>query len=375
MSMRSGKCTRSSSLELRSLAKAYGPQVAVREVSLKIAPGEFVSLLGPSGSGKTTTLMLIAGFVAPDAGHVLVDDVDITALPPHRRNLGMVYQHYALFPHMTVAGNIAFPLEMRGIRREEIAERVRQTLALVQLPEKDQNYPRQLSGGQQQRVALARALIFEPPILLMDEPLGALDKMLRVEMQQEIKALQRRLGITTIYVTHDQEEALSMSDRVVVMRAGGILQVAAPTELYDRPTDAFVAEFIGAANLLSTVVVAGGATTAVRTPSGLTFTVSASDLSVGTAVSVVLRPERIRLTSESEGSGTGHAGQITDASFAGGLWRYRVLLRSGDSLIATQSNLGVAPLKAGEAVSATWSPGDAWVIATPSEPKEHAHDA
>jgi putative spermidine/putrescine transport system ATP-binding protein len=357
-----GPRTRSSGLELRNLCKAFGEHIAVDRISLKVTPGEFVSLLGPSGSGKTTTLMMIAGFVLPDHGHVLVDGVDVTMLPAHRRNLGMVYQNYALFPHMTVAGNVAFPLEMRGVKRAEAEQRVRQALNLVQLPEKGDQFPRQLSGGQQQRVALARALIFEPPILLMDEPLGALDKKLRSDMQQEIKALQRRLGLTTIYVTHDQEEALSMSDRVVVMRAGKLLQVANPTELYDRPANAFVAEFIGAANLLSALVVFTGSTTAVRTTGGLTFDISTSGLTAGTAVSVVLRPERIRLLPQPQVPCAGHAGQIADAAFAGGLWRYRVLLGTGDSLIVTQSNLGMAPFKAGEAVVAAWSPGDAWVI-------------
>jgi putative spermidine/putrescine transport system ATP-binding protein len=351
-------------LELRDLSKAYGEHSAVDRLSLNIAPGEFVSLLGPSGSGKTTTLMMIAGFVAPDHGQVLVDGIDVTRLPPHRRNLGMVYQNYALFPHMTVAGNVAFPLEMRGVKRDEIRRRVGQALELVQLVDKSQQFPRQLSGGQQQRVALARALIFEPPILLMDEPLGALDKMLRGEMQQEIKALQRRLGTTTLYVTHDQEEALSMSDRVVVMRAGAILQAAAPTELYDRPANAFVAEFLGAANPLSAVVIATGAATTVRTAGGLAFDVVASGLTVGAAVSVILRPERIRLQRGQCVPGGGHAGRIEDAAFAGGVWRYRLRLSSGEGLIATQSNLGLTPFGTGETVAATWSPEDAWVIAT-----------
>jgi putative spermidine/putrescine transport system ATP-binding protein len=356
--------SRSSGLELKNLAKAFGPHVAVDRISLTIAPGEFVALLGPSGSGKTTTLMMIAGFVAPDQGEVRIGGVDITALPAHRRNLGMVYQNYALFPHMTVAGNIAFPLEMRGVKREETRRRVEAALDLVQLPDKGNQFPRQLSGGQQQRVALARALVFEPPILLMDEPLGALDKKLRVEMQQEIKALQRRLGITTIYVTHDQEEALSMADRVVVMHAGLILQTATPTELYDRPANAFVAEFIGAANLLSATVVRTGTTTSVRTAAGLTFDVAAPGLRQGATVSIVLRPERIRLHAVGEHSHDAHVGHIADAAFAGGTWRYRVLLDTGDSLTVTQSNLGSAPFKVGDAVAAAFLPTDAWAIAT-----------
>ena len=355
---------RSSGLELKNLSKAFGSHVAVDRVSLTIAAGEFVALLGPSGSGKTTTLMMIAGFVAPDHGEVHIGGVDVTALPAHRRNLGMVYQNYALFPHMTVAGNIAFPLEMRGVKREEIRRRVDDALDLVQLPDKGNQFPRQLSGGQQQRVALARALVFEPPILLMDEPLGALDKKLRVEMQQEIKALQRRLGITSIYVTHDQEEALSMADRVVVMHTGLILQAATPTELYDRPANAFVAEFIGAANLLSTTVVRTGATTSVRTAAGLTFDIAASGLRQGVSVCIVLRPERICLHARGDDFHAGHVGQIADAAFTGGTWRYRLVLATGDNLTITQSNLGSAPFKVGDAVAATFSPADTWVVAT-----------
>jgi spermidine/putrescine ABC transporter ATP-binding subunit len=355
---------RASGLELKNLTKAFGSHLAVDRVSLTIAAGEFVALLGPSGSGKTTTLMMIAGFVAPDHGEVHIGGVDVTALPAHRRNLGMVYQNYALFPHMTVAGNIAFPLEMRGIRREEIRRRVDEALDLVKLPDKGNQFPRQLSGGQQQRIALARALVFEPPILLLDEPLGALDKKLRVEMQQEIKALQRRLGITSIYVTHDQEEALSMADRVVIMHAGLILQVATPTELYDRPANAFVAEFIGAANLLSATVVRTGATTSVRTAAGLTFDIAASGLRQGASVCIVLRPERIRLHGREDGIHVGHVGQIADAAFTGGMWRYRLALATGDHLTVTQSNLGSAPFKVGDVVAAAFSPADTWVIAT-----------
>ena len=351
---------RGKGLELSGLGKAYGPVAAVAGVSLAIAPGEFVALLGPSGSGKTTTLLMIAGFVPPDTGRVRLDGVDITALPPHRRNLGMVYQSYALFPHLTVARNVAFPLEMRRTARTEIRRRVAHALDLVQLGELGDRYPRQLSGGQQQRVALARALVFEPPVLLMDEPLGALDRQLRGEMQQEIKTIQRHLAITTVYVTHDQEEALSLADRVVVMRGGRIEQAAPPTELYDRPASAFVAEFLGAANLLRGRVAAAGAATIVETSGGLRFSVAGAPARpLGALVTAVLRPERMALAA----TGDGVAARVLDASFGGGVWRYRVTLASGETLLATQGNLGAAPFEVGTTVVVGWRAEDVWLIA------------
>ncbi len=349
-------------LELRGLRKAYGSLRAVRDVSLRIESGEFVSFLGPSGSGKTTTLMLIAGFATPDAGRIVLDGADITGLPPHRRTLGMVYQNYALFPHLSVERNVSFPLEMRGIGRAEVRRRVNDALDLVQLAEKSTQLPRQLSGGQQQRVALARALVFEPPVLLMDEPLGALDRKLRGEMQAEIKRIQRRLGITTIYVTHDQDEALTMSDRVVVLRGGQIEQAASPTELYDRPASAFVAEFIGAANLFSATVTDAGPPALARTPGGLVFEIPRAAVSVGQSICVVLRPERISLTRTAAASMHGHGGTIEDVSFAGGLWRYGFALTTGERILITESNRGAAALGPGDAAHATWAPDDVWVV-------------
>jgi putative spermidine/putrescine transport system ATP-binding protein len=354
-----------SALELRNVGKSYGTTTAVHDVSLGIAPGEFVSFLGPSGSGKTTTLMLIAGFLFPDRGQVLLDGADITSSPPHKRNFGMVYQNYALFPHMTVARNVAFPLEMRGVPRPEIRRRVVEALELVQLADKADRMPRQLSGGQQQRVALARALVFAPPILLMDEPLGALDKKLRIDMQNEIKSIQRRLSITTIYVTHDQDEALSMSDRVAVMRAGRIEQIAAPTELYDRPATRFVAEFIGAANLLPVTVIGSAESLTVRTGTGLTFDAPAADHPSGEPLTAVVRPERILIAPAADG--TGHAGVVEESAFGGGLWRYQLRLQTGDRLFVTESNLGRPPFKVGDAVRAAWWARDVTIIAATSE--------
>jgi putative spermidine/putrescine transport system ATP-binding protein len=218
---------------------------------LQLAKGEFLSLLGPSGSGKTTTLMMIAGFLQPSAGEILLEGRPVTSLPPYKRNLGVVFQNYALFPHMTVAKNIAFPLTMRHAGSNEIAARVSKVLKLVGLPDHGGRYPKQLSGGQQQRVALARAMVFEPRILLMDEPLGALDKKLREQMQLEIKRLHREFGMSIIYVTHDQEEALVMSDRIAVFNHGRLEQVGTPSQLYERPMTRFVAEFIGESNIFA----------------------------------------------------------------------------------------------------------------------------
>ena len=223
-------------------------------ISLDIRSGEFLTLLGPSGSGKTTTLMMIAGFETPTAGDIAIDGRSVVALPPHKRNIGMVFQNYALFPHLTVAENIGFPLKQRGIDRAARARLVAESLELVRLPGYQARYPRQLSGGQQQRVALARSIVFHPRLLLMDEPLGALDKQLRESLQLEMRRLHADLGITFIYVTHDQEEALTMSDRVAVMHEGLIAQVGTPEDLYDRPCDRFVASFIGESNFLPGVV-------------------------------------------------------------------------------------------------------------------------
>jgi len=236
---------RAADVSLRGLEKRYGATRALAGVSLDVAPGEFFTLLGPSGCGKTTSLRAVAGFVAPDAGDVLIRGARVNAVPPHRRHVGLVFQSYALFPHRTVRQNVAFGLRMQRTARVEIERLVADALALVQLPGHGERYPRELSGGEQQRVALARALVTRPAVLLLDEPLGALDKKLRDHMKIELKRLQRDVGVTTIYVTHDQEEALTMSDRLAVMRAGHIEQVGAPREIYETPGTVFVAGFIG----------------------------------------------------------------------------------------------------------------------------------
>ena len=250
--------SRSAALRVEGLVKRFGEVVALDGVSLDIASGELLTILGPSGSGKTTLLKVVAGFETPDAGVVRIDGVEITALPPARRDIGMVFQSYALFPHLTVERNVAFPLEMRNVPRLEIERRVAEALGLVELQGYGLRLPRQLSGGQQQRVALARAIVFNPRLLLLDEPFGALDRKLRETMQLEVRRLQRRLGLTTIFITHDQEEALAISDRVIVMNVGVIEQIGAPEEIYNRPKSRFVADFVGSANLIKGKVVGAG---------------------------------------------------------------------------------------------------------------------
>src|SRR6201997_146532 len=245
---------RGASVSLNDLEKSYNRAAAVGGVSLDIHSGEFLTLLGPSGSGKTTTLMMIAGFETPTRGDIAIDGKSVVAPPPYRRNIGMVFQSYALFPHLTVADNIGFPLKQRGIDRADRLKLVGEALELVHLPGYGERYPRQLSGGQQQRVAVARAIVLRPRLLLMDEPLGALDKQLRESLQLEMRRLHTDLGITFIYVTHDQEEALTMSDRVAVMNDGKVAQIGRPEDLYDRPTSRFVAGFLGESNFLSAVV-------------------------------------------------------------------------------------------------------------------------
>jgi putative spermidine/putrescine transport system ATP-binding protein len=284
-------------LRMKKIGRSFGSIVALHALDLDISAGEFLTILGPSGSGKSTTLNLIAGFDFPTAGEIFIGGRDVTWEPSYSRDIGMVFQNYALFPHMTVFENIAFPLRSRRFPSAEIDRIVERTLALVQLDEMRQRLPRQLSGGQQQRVALARAFVYRPAVLLMDEPLGALDRKLRADMQIEIKSLHRELGTTIIYVTHDQDEALSMSDRIAVLHQGCLEQCAPPHEMYAKPASKFVASFVGDANFFSATVVRNGEAVAqlhefpVRIPLG-----PASSLQSGARVSVCARPEHLRLT-------------------------------------------------------------------------------
>jgi ABC-type Fe3+/spermidine/putrescine transport system ATPase subunit len=277
---------------LVAVSKAYGRTIAVNKVSLEVGEGEFVTLLGPSGSGKTTTLMLIAGFEQPTSGEILVRGESVVTRPPEKRDIGMVFQSYALFPHMTVFENVAFPLKTRRVAGPDVAKRVGEVLAAVRMAGLGARYPRQLSGGQQQRVALARALVYRPSLLLMDEPLGALDKKLREEMQSEIKTLQRELGITTIYVTHDQQEALALSDRIAIMNGGDVIQVGSPLALYERPATDFVAGFLGDVNFVEGVAaVVSGELVRVQVGDGPeVLTLGGPPLAPGKRVRMTIRP-------------------------------------------------------------------------------------
>ena len=296
---------RGHTLGLDGITHRFGAATAVSQVSLAVEAGELVALLGPSGCGKSTLLRIIAGFIAPSEGRVAIDGEPVGHIPPNRRGVGIVFQNYALFPHMSVAANIAYGLDARGISGEAARSRVAAMLSLVQMAAYADRLPRQLSGGQQQRVALARALAVEPRILLLDEPFGALDKNLRLDMQIEIKRLQRDYGITTILVTHDQEEALGMADRIAVLHQGRVEQFAAPMEIYDRPASLFVCRFVGTSNLLPGAIVERRSNTiAVRLDSGATIAglmpngLSPADLSNGARVCVAVRPERLRLEQE-----------------------------------------------------------------------------
>jgi spermidine/putrescine ABC transporter ATP-binding subunit len=309
---------------LRALTKLYPGFTAVDRLDLDVEPGEFLTLLGPSGSGKTTTLMMLAGFTPPTGGDILVDGRSVVALAPERRNMGVVFQSYALFPHMTVAENVAFPLRMRNVGRAETARKVTDALRLVQLEGLGARLPRQLSGGQQQRVAFARAVVFDPSLLLMDEPLGALDKNLREQMQFELKQLHARLGVTVVYVTHDQEEALTMSDRVALMSRGRIAQIGPAEDLYERPASRFVAEFIGESNVLEGRIDGPR----FRARDGASFPLPPD---AGTGYAIMVRPEKFALTDPATPGAI--PGRIAELVYVGDFTRYRVAL--ADQLAVT----------------------------------------
>ena len=314
-------------VSFRGVQKSYdGENLIVKDLNLDIRKGEFLTLLGPSGSGKTTSLMMLAGFETPTAGEILLGGRSLTKLPPHKRDIGMVFQNYALFPHMTVAENLAFPLSVRGLSRTDTSERVKRALSMVQLDSFRNRYPGQLSGGQQQRVALARALVFEPQLVLMDEPLGALDKQLREHMQMEIKHLHQRLGVTVVYVTHDQGEALTMSDRVAVFHQGEIQQIADPRTLYEQPSNTFVANFIGENNRLSGHLISrDGERCVVGLARGERVEALAVNVGQpGEAVTLSVRPERIRLNGHSEACPNRFSGRVAEFIYLGDHVRIRM---------------------------------------------------
>jgi len=347
-----------SGIELRGITKSFGDNQVVHPTDLRVEHGELVTLLGPSGSGKSTILSMIAGLLAPTSGQILIGGKDVTHLPPARRNLGMVFQSYALFPHMTVQDNVAFPLSIRRVPKPEIAQRVKRALEMVRLDGLAQRKQGQLSGGQQQRVALARALVFEPEILLLDEPMGALDKKLREEVQLELRQLQRDLGVTTILVTHDQEEALSLSTQVVVLSAGRVQQVAPPQVAYRCPDNRFVAEFIGSANLWAGVAQWTGEGTSVRLPSGELLRCGSQRRIEGPA-HVLVRPEHLQVKSDASAD-EGLAATVTGTVYLGQDTRVHMKTDSGLPIVAVVN--AAAGLREGQPVRVAWSPADAWLI-------------
>ena len=347
-------------VELVGVSRRFGAVAAVDDLSLRVEGGSFYSLLGPSGCGKTTTLRLIAGFEQPDRGDIRIAGRSVAGVPPYRRNVNTVFQHYALFPHMDVADNVGYGLKQRHVPEDERIRRVGAALELVRLSGYGRRRTWQLSGGQQQRVALARALINEPTVLLLDEPLGALDLKLRREMQHELKALQLHTGITFIYVTHDQEEALTMSDRLAVLRAGRIVQEGTPRELYERPADRYVAAFIGLSNFFPGRVVAAGPRIVIETASGLRIGArqppdAASPLAEGATATVAVRPEWVRLGAPGE---DGIVGRLIEATFLGDATEYRVETESLGTVVARRQTGGSGPASTGhvvgEAVTVGW---------------------
>ncbi len=354
-------------LRLERLGKNFGEFIAVEDVNLHIRRGEFLTILGPSGSGKTTLLMIIAGFLEATTGDIQFDGLSIMSLRPEKRNFGMVFQGYALFPHMTVRQNIAYPLEVRKGARDEIVKRVDEMLELVQLETFGDRLPRQLSGGQQQRVALARALIFDPLVLLLDEPLGALDKKLRSNVQTQLKHLHRKVGKTFVYVTHDQEEALSMSDRVVIMNHGRVVQVGSPQELYERPSTVFASKFIGKSNILRGVVnqVDGNEVLYAIADKYFQQLVSNEKFSKNDEIILALRPEKIKIARSKVASNEVNilVGRIIDITYFGSTILVNVETDSvGEFIVEVQAWNNQETLEEGQNISLTWSPDAAFTV-------------
>ncbi|KFC69917.1 Putrescine transport ATP-binding protein PotA [Devosia sp. LC5] len=359
---------RGAHVQLEGLSKVYsGGTVGVDAIDLAVAPGEILALLGPSGCGKTTTLRMIAGLITPSAGEILIDGTSIVSLPVHRRNLGMLFQNYALFPHMSVLDNVAFGLSMRGVAKAEIAERSREALRLVQLEALADRLPKALSGGQQQRVALARAIVYRPRLLLLDEPLGALDKKLRESMQLELRQLCAQLGLTMVLVTHDQEEALTLADRIAVMRGGRIEQVGLGREVYEHPISAFVANFIGTSNLVDARIVSrDGDVTVLETDQGQSIhSTTRHGFALGDAVTVSIRPEHVTLApSGASASGPNSLeGLVTQAVFKGQNLAIHLRVPGGADFVCTipVAMTGSAVPAAGQIWRMTW-PADRTIV-------------
>ncbi|MCD1572436.1 ABC transporter ATP-binding protein [Agromyces mediolanus] len=367
--------TRTGGVRLDRVTKRFrSGTIGVDDVSLTVEPGEFVTFLGPSGSGKTTTLNTIAGFAKPSSGRIEIAGADVTALPPSKRNLGVVFQNYALFPHMTVRENIAFGLHGRGLSKAEIGARIEESLAMVRLDGLGDRTPKQISGGQQQRVALARALVYRPPVLLMDEPLGALDKALRDRMQVEISRIHREVGTTFLFVTHDQGEALGLSDRIVLFDRGRVVQVGAPTELYERPASLFAAEFLGESNVFRGELAGPGA---LRF--GEQTLRCMGDGPASGSAAVVVRPERLRLVGTADASGRTDASgtenrveaRVVNIAYFGAFRRVTLRYADGSSGLLHDGVDAPAPISLGDPVVVGWDAEHAVVVPVPA-PAEQA---
>jgi spermidine/putrescine ABC transporter ATP-binding subunit len=352
---------------LENVCKKYGDTIAVCNVDLRVAPGEFVTLLGPSGCGKTTCLRMVAGFVAPDAGRIIIAGRDVTSVPAYRRNAVMVFQSYALFPHKTVAANVAFGMKMRGVTRNEMEQRTNEALRLVRLEQLADRYPSELSGGQKQRVALARAVVIRPQVLLLDEPLGALDLKLREELQVEIKRVQSTLGITTLFVTHDQGEALGMSDRVAVMSDGKIVQIDTPRALYERPNSEYVANFVGRTNLIEVVILNGDEDGGYKVKSAdippSIFEVAGQQhfsFEPGERCLLAARPEHFNIGTDNVNT---IQAKILDITYRGSAWNVDLCGSRNETLTAIVRSESVVPTK-GETVSLTWAPSRCFLLKT-----------
>jgi putative spermidine/putrescine transport system ATP-binding protein len=363
--LREGGIVAESFIRFDKVTKDYGTVRVVEDLDLDIARGEFVSLLGPSGSGKTTLLMMLAGFETVTKGAIILDGQRLNGVPTYKRDMGVVFQNYALFPHMNIARNVAFPLEMRGTAKSDIAARVKRALDMVQLGHLSDRMPGQLSGGQQQRVALARSLVFEPRVVLMDEPLGALDKQLREQMQLDIRELHHRLGLTIIFVTHDQDEALTMSDRIAVFDKGQIQQCATPRQVYDHPANRFVAEFIGETNLLpGKVTGVDGSKIALTMPDGSVLRADgATGLAVGDAALLSLRPERIDLHGPNDAPAGLNSlrGEVADTIYQGD--HLRIVVTTPAGRIIARVPRKAAEWPNGASVALGFRPADGWIIA------------
>jgi ABC-type Fe3+/spermidine/putrescine transport system ATPase subunit len=340
---------------LEGISKSFAGVKVVDDLSITVAPGEFFTILGPSGSGKSTSLSMIAGFETPDSGRVLLGGQVMTHAPPRDRGLGMVFQNYAIFPHLNVFENVAFPLRTRGVAGAEMRTRVAEALATVRLTGFEKRDARQLSGGQQQRVALARAIVARPGIVLMDEPLGALDKNLRYHMQTEISDIQRRLGMTVIFVTHDQEEAMNLSDRIAIMDAGRVVQAGAPRDVYEHPVSAFVAKFLGESNLLPGEAAGSG----LRRPDGTAL--QAANCAHGPAL-LFVRPEKLTLQAAPAAERNSLTGRVVRSAFLGNLIRTELDVGGQILVIDATNGAGAVPLAAGDTATASWAAADSRLL-------------